>query len=107
MKYTLIKHYYNGHGQIKDFVLGNATTVVKAREKAIKNYLTDLGDYRFSTTAIEIQENGIKIGSVKYEKSTGEFWWYSDRKADPMKKYHMRIVNRNGTFAKRTLFDNI
>ena len=110
-RYKLVKHYYNTHGQVKEFELRfkrPITSVLDARKLAMKTLKDDMGSvYGGSVSSIVIYGDGKDLGAVRYEKSTREYWWYSNRKADPEKKYHMRLILKNGSFSKRTLFDNI
>lgn len=109
--YKLIKHYYNTRGQVREFELKSKrpiTSLLDARKKAMKEYNQDSSSvYGGHVASIVIYADGKELGAVKYEKSTREFWWYSNRKADPEKKIHMRLILKNGSLSKRTLFFNI
>lgn len=122
----MAKYIVYGHGLItRGWDLGSAPYQRNGAERIGKEYYTSVtearkaamrfwkdGSIKHSFTkyhSVVIYEGGIMdkdaIGAVHYDDYAKVFYWLSNRKRDPKKIYHGRVLNKDGSFSKRSWFD--
>lgn len=86
------------------------SNITDARRAAMRLWKDGSIKHSFTKyTSVIVFDGGVMdkdaVGAVHYDDYAKVFFWLSNRKHDPKKLYHGRIINKDGSLSKRSWFD--